>query len=78
MPLVVLDDYPRWLKKQHEILDQIKDAVPITATFQFAVAELHDLGQQQADDTLAEDRDRARERHRVRAGLHRVRHRLRG
>lgn len=32
-PLSLLDDYPRWLKKQHEISGEIDDAVPITAEF---------------------------------------------
>jgi predicted ATP-dependent endonuclease of OLD family len=36
VPLNLLDDYPRWLKKQHEISGEIKDAVPITATFELS------------------------------------------
>jgi AAA ATPase domain len=40
VPFVLLDDYPRWLKKQHEIRGTIKDAVPITATFALSSEEL--------------------------------------
>jgi predicted ATPase len=38
-PLVLLDDYPRWLKKQHEISGTIDSAIPITATFALSPAE---------------------------------------
>ncbi len=34
--LDLLDEYPRWLKKEHEITGEIKDAVPITAVFEFS------------------------------------------
>src|SRR5665213_1893230 len=40
VPFILLDDYPRWLKKQHEIRGTIKDAVPITATFALSAEEL--------------------------------------
>jgi recombinational DNA repair ATPase RecF len=40
MPFVLLDDYPRWLKKQHQIQDTIKHAVPITTTFTLSAEEL--------------------------------------
>jgi predicted ATPase len=33
MTLDLLDEYPRWLKKEHEISGEIEQAVPITATF---------------------------------------------
>lgn len=33
IPLNLLDEYPRWLKKAHEISGDIKKAVPIQATF---------------------------------------------
>ena len=39
----LLDDYPRWLKKEHEIAGVIDDAVPITATFTFSDEEKIDL-----------------------------------
>ena len=38
--LNLLDEYPRWLKKQHEITGEIKNAVPITATFELSPDEL--------------------------------------
>ncbi len=40
---VLLDDYPRWLKKQHEISGEIKDAVPISAVFQFSEEEFEHI-----------------------------------
>lgn len=33
MNLSLLDEYPRWLKKEHEITGEINEAVPISATF---------------------------------------------
>jgi predicted ATP-dependent endonuclease of OLD family len=41
--LELLDEYPRWLKKEHEISGAIKDAVPITATFELEADELRSL-----------------------------------
>lgn len=41
--LDLLEDYPRWLKKKHEISGEIQNAVPITATFEFTDAELESL-----------------------------------
>lgn len=41
--LNLLDEYPRWLKKEHEITGAIKDAVPITATFELDPAESEQL-----------------------------------
>lgn len=32
--LDLLDEYPRWLKKEHEITGEIAKAIPITATFE--------------------------------------------
>jgi len=40
VPMALLDEYPRWLKKEHEITGQLKDAVPIAATYRLADAEL--------------------------------------
>ena len=53
MPLVLLDDYPRWLKKQHEISDQIKDAVPISAVFQFSKEEFKSIETQFGEGVLS-------------------------
>ena len=47
VPLVLLDDYPRWLKKEHEITGAIKKAVPITATYAFSPEEVKEM-----DDTF--------------------------
>lgn len=41
--LELLEEYPRWLKKQHEISGEIDDAVPITATFEVEPEELKGL-----------------------------------
>lgn len=41
--LNLLDEYPRWLKKEHEISGEIQDAVPITATFEIEPEELQNL-----------------------------------
>lgn len=41
--LDLLEEYPRWLKKQHEISGEIKNAVPITATFELEHEELQRL-----------------------------------
>lgn len=43
MTLELLDEYPRWLKKEHEISGEIETAVPITATFLLSETELADL-----------------------------------
>jgi len=37
--LSILDEYPRWLKKEHEISGEIEKAVPILATFELSDAE---------------------------------------
>lgn len=42
-PLVLLDEYPRWLKKQHEISGEIKEAEPITAEFSLSDDEVETL-----------------------------------
>ncbi len=34
IPLALLDEYPRWLKKEHEINGEIKEATPIVATYE--------------------------------------------
>lgn len=36
----LLDDYPRWLKKRHELTKEIDTAVPITATYALSDAEV--------------------------------------
>ena len=41
--LELLDEYPRWLKKEHEISGEIENAVPITATFEVESEELKSL-----------------------------------
>ena len=41
--LELLEEYPRWLKKQHEISGEIDNAVPITATFEVEPDELKSL-----------------------------------
>lgn len=41
--LNLLEDYPRWLKKEHEISGEIKHAVPITATFELTNDEMKEL-----------------------------------
>ena len=41
--LDLLEEYPRWLKKQHEISGEIQNAVPITATFEVEPDELQSL-----------------------------------
>lgn len=38
-PLVLLDEYPRWLFKEHQIADIVKDAIPIAATFELDDSE---------------------------------------
>jgi len=41
--LDLLDEYPRWLKKAHEISGEINNAIPITATFALSQDELSGL-----------------------------------
>jgi predicted ATP-dependent endonuclease of OLD family len=41
--LDLLDEYPRWLKKEHEITGEINNAVPITATFVLADDEIAEI-----------------------------------
>lgn len=43
VPLNLLDEYPRWLKKAHEISGEIEKAVPITATFALSPDEVSEL-----------------------------------
>jgi predicted ATP-dependent endonuclease of OLD family len=38
--LDLLDEYPRWLKKEHEISGEIKISVPIVATFKLTADEM--------------------------------------
>ncbi|MGJ9414252.1 ATP-dependent endonuclease [Aeromicrobium sp. CF4.19] len=39
-PLTLLDEYPRWLKKEHEVTGEIESAVPISATFELTDEEV--------------------------------------
>ncbi len=41
--LDLLDEYPRWLKKEHEITGEISKAIPITATFRLSPDEVAHL-----------------------------------
>lgn len=41
--LNLLDEYPRWLKKEHEITGEIREATPITATFELTDAEFGEI-----------------------------------
>ena len=43
--LSLLDEYPRWLKKEHEISGEIASAVPITATFELHPDEVAEFDQ---------------------------------
>lgn len=53
-PLVLLDDYPRWLKKGHEISGEIDDAVPITAEFALSTDEMATLNSKFGQGVLSE------------------------
>lgn len=50
--LNLLDEYPRWLKKEHEIAGTIDQAVPITAVFDLADEDLSELRQQLGAEVL--------------------------
>ncbi|MGL5826211.1 MAG: AAA family ATPase, partial [Nocardioides sp.] len=52
--LDLLDEYPRWLKKEHEITGQIGSAVPITATFSLTAEEMAELTAQFGVEVLSE------------------------
>jgi len=41
--MALLDEYPRWLKKEHEISGEIKSAVPISATYTLEESELRSI-----------------------------------
>jgi hypothetical protein len=43
VPLALLDEYPRWLKKEHEISGEIKKATPIEASYELEATELADI-----------------------------------
>jgi hypothetical protein len=51
--LDLLDEYPRWLKKEHEINGSIKDAIPIRATFEFDDDEMQELAGWLGDGVLS-------------------------
>ena len=38
--LNLLDEYPRWLKKEHEVSKEIEGAIPISAVFELADQEI--------------------------------------
>lgn len=50
--LSLLDEYPRWLKKEHEITGEVEHAVPITATFVISSELLAHLSEQFGDGTI--------------------------
>jgi predicted ATP-dependent endonuclease of OLD family len=50
--LHLLDDYPRWLKKDHEISGVIGDAVPITATFTLTKKDTESIEKQFASGVM--------------------------
>jgi hypothetical protein len=54
-PLDLLDEYPRWLKKEHEISGVIADAVPITATFRLSEVETDSFATRFGEGVLASD-----------------------
>ena len=41
--LDLLDEYPRWLKKEHEITGEINKVAPITATYELDAEELEEI-----------------------------------
>lgn len=43
IPLALLDEYPRWLKKEHEISGEIKEATPIVATYELEDDEASEI-----------------------------------
>jgi predicted ATP-dependent endonuclease of OLD family len=51
--LSLLDEYPRWLKKEHEITGEIEDATPITATFVLTESELAELEDAYGEDVMS-------------------------
>ena len=50
--LVLLDDYPRWLYKAHDISGELADAVPITATFELSADEFSEVEKQYGKGVL--------------------------
>lgn len=50
--LSLLDEYPRWLKKQHEITGEIDGATPIKATFELDASELGELEERFGEGVL--------------------------
>lgn len=54
LPLDLLDEYPRWLKKEHEITGEISSAVPITAVFALSDEEMEELADQFGVQVLSE------------------------
>jgi predicted ATPase len=50
--LDLLDEYPRWLKKEHEISGEITNAIPIVAHFELDDSEMADLEKQYGTQVL--------------------------
>lgn len=51
--LDLLDEYPRWLKKEHEITGEIEKAVPITATYELSNEEVKELEARHGEGVLS-------------------------
>src|SRR5262245_3634971 len=54
-PLDLLDEYRRWLKKEHEISGVISSAVPISATFRLSEAEMESFVSRFGEGVLASE-----------------------
>ena len=52
-PLNLLDEYPRWLKKQDEISGEITNAIPIEAEFQLSEEELREFSEKFGNKVLS-------------------------
>jgi len=55
MTLTLLDEYPRWLKKEHQISGEISSVIPIEATFTLTDDELEEIEEAYGSGVL--DRD---------------------
>lgn len=53
--LDLLDEYPRWLKKQHEISGEINEVIPITASFELEPEERSRIDGRFGPGVLADD-----------------------
>ncbi|MCZ7576272.1 MAG: AAA family ATPase [Dehalococcoidia bacterium] len=54
--LDLLDEYPRWLKKEHEITGEIEAAVPVRATFELSDGLMQKLSDQFGGGVLPSSR----------------------